>query len=183
MSRKIIQRIAITALIVVSALSFFASESGAEYGFDVPRMLGMEGIGESEVARIDGPPSIKVSGPIFEIHGKAVSFDKDLRDLPQAGPKDKKPAREMGTPPNLGPNGDGVDTVVQTSALLAPAPSPSSSFKGLFGAQSSALVIRFHIALIAAQKVPGHPSQRFPKLPVLRFVRDPHIHAPVGIHA
>jgi len=116
----------------VPALAFFASESGSEYAYDVPRMLGMEGAGEVEVARLDGPPTTDISAPIFETHGKAASFDKDLRDLPQTGPKDKKPAREMGTPPNMGPNGNGVDSVLQApDALLAPAPAPSSSFKGL----------------------------------------------------
>jgi len=136
MSKKVLQRIAvfalIVALVVVPALAFFASESGSEYAYDVPRMLGMEGAGEFEVARLDGPPSTDVSAPIFETHGKAASFDKDLRDLPQTGPKDKKPAREMGTPPNMGPNGNGVDSVLQApNTLLAPAPAPSSSFKGL----------------------------------------------------
>ena len=135
MSKKVIQRIAVTllivALVVVPALAFFSSETGSEYAYDVPRMLGME-MGENDVARLDGPPTTDVSAPIVETHGKATSFDKDLRDLPQTGPKDKKPAREMGTPPNQGPNGNGIDSVLQGSAVLAaPAPSPSGSFKGL----------------------------------------------------
>lgn len=136
MSKKKLHRITIitliAALFVVAALVFFASESGSEYAYEIPRMLGMEGLEEQEVARLDGPPSAEVSAPIFETHGKAHSLDKDLRELPQVGPKDKKPAREMGTPPNLGPNGDGVDAVLQGSvALSAPASAPSSSFKGL----------------------------------------------------
>ena len=135
MSKKVMQRIAIVvmiaALVVVPVLAFFSSESGSEYAYEIPRMLGMEGEG-NEVARLDGPPTTDVSKPIFETHGKAVSLDKDLRDLPQVGPDDKKPAREMGTPPNLGPNGDGMDAVLQApSALSAPAPAPSGSFKGL----------------------------------------------------
>ena len=134
MSKNVLKRIAIAlvivAVIVVPVLSIF-SKSGAEYAYDVPRMLGMEN-GEMEVARLDGPPSTDVSAPIVETHGKAVSFDKDLRDLPQTGPKDKKPAREMGTPPNLGPNGNGIDSVLQTDAVLAaPAPAPTTSFAGL----------------------------------------------------
>jgi len=122
----------ITAVVVVPVLAFFASESGSEYVYDVPRMLGMEGLGENDTARLDGPPSTDISGPIFEDHGKPVSFNKDLRDLPQKGPTDKKPAREMGTPPNVGPNGDGIDAVTQgTVSSSAPAPAPSSSFAGL----------------------------------------------------
>lgn len=136
MSRKVIQRIAVTllivALVVVPALAFFSSTAGSEYAYEIPRMLGMEGLEENEVARLDGPPTTDISAPIVETHGKAVSFDKDLRDLPQTGPKDKKPAREMGTPPNQGPNGNGVDSVLQGDvALAAPAPAPLGSFKGL----------------------------------------------------
>jgi len=134
MSKNVLKRVAIAivivAVIVVPVLAFF-SESGSQYAYDVPRMLGMEN-GDMEVARLDGPPSTDVSAPIVETHGKAVSFDKDLRDLPQTGPKDKKPAREMGTPPNLGPNGNGIDSVLQTDAVLAaPAPTPTTSFAGL----------------------------------------------------
>jgi len=136
MSKKNLQRIAvatlIVALVVVPALAFFASESGSEYAYEIPRMLGMEGLEENEVARLDGPPTTGVSAPIVETHGKAASLDKDLRELPQTGPKDKKPAREMGTPPDLGPTGNGVDSVLQGPiALSAPAPAPSSSFAGL----------------------------------------------------
>ena len=135
MSKKTLQRIAvitlIAVLVVVPTLAFFAKESGSEYAYEIPRMLGMEGL-DQETARLDGPPSTGVSAPIVETHGKAASLDKDLRELPQTGPKDKKPAREMGTPPNLGPNGNGVDSVLQGSvALSAPAPGPSSSFAGL----------------------------------------------------
>src|SRR5512139_1143770 len=120
----------ILALVVVPVLAFF-SEAGAEVAYEVPRMLGMESE-EHEVARLEGPPTTDVVGPIVETHRPAVSFDKDLRELPQTGPKDKKPAREMGTPPNAGPNGDGVDAVVQTDAVtLAAAPAPLTSFKGL----------------------------------------------------
>jgi hypothetical protein len=136
MSKKTLQRVAviilIAVLVVVPTLAFFAKESGSELAYEIPRMLGMEGLEENEVARLDGPPSTEVSGPIFETHGKAVSFNKDLRDLPQIGPRDKKPAREMGTPPNMGPNGNGVDSVLQGNiAQAAPAPGPSSNFKGL----------------------------------------------------
>ena len=135
MIKKILQRIAIitviAALVIVPVLALFELKSGSEFAYELPRMLGMEGLGEQETVRLDGPPSTDVSGPIFEVHGKAVSFNKDLRDLPQKGPKDKKPAREMGVPPNMGPNGNGIDSVLQASGPLAPAPSPSTSFAGL----------------------------------------------------
>jgi hypothetical protein len=135
MTKKVLQRIAIitviAALLIVPVLALFESKSGSEFAYEVPRMLGMEGLGEQETARLDGPPSTDVSGPIFEVHGKAVPFNKDLRDLPQTGPKDKKPAREMGVPPNMGPNGNGIDSVLQASGPLVPAPNPSASFAGL----------------------------------------------------
>jgi len=136
MSKKTLQRFAVITLIlilaVVPALAFFASDNGSEYAYEIPRMLGMEGLGEHETAQLDGPPSTDVSAPIFETHGKAVSLDKDIRDLPQIGPKDKKPAREMGTPPNAGPNGNGIDAVTQgVVASSAPAPAPDKTFAGL----------------------------------------------------
>jgi len=136
MFKKNLQRVAvitlIVALVIVPTLAFFAKETGSELAYEVPRMLGMEGLEENETARLDGPPSTDVSGPIFENHGKPASFNKDLRDLPQTGPKNKKPAREMGTPPNAGPNGNGVDAVTQgVVSSSAPAPAPSSSFAGL----------------------------------------------------
>jgi len=135
MFKKKLQRIAIISMVVavfvIPALIFFASESGSEYAYEIPRMLSMGGQGD-EVARLDGPPSDEISAPIFETHGKAHSFDKDLRELPQVGPKDKRPAREMGSPPNLVPNGNGVDAVTQGEvAASAPAPAPSNSFAGL----------------------------------------------------
>jgi hypothetical protein len=122
----------ILALVVVPVLALF-SGAGPEVAYDVPRMLGMENGADQQVARLEGPPTTDVVGPIVETHRPAVSFDHDLRDLPQTGPKDKKPAREMGTPPNAGPNGNGIDSVLQTAdaTILAAAPSPSTSFKGL----------------------------------------------------
>src|SRR5512139_1837329 len=122
----------ILALVVVPVLALF-SGAGSETAYDVPRMLGMESEGQ-EVARLEGPPTTDVVGPIVETHRPAVSFDHDLRDLPQTGPKDKKPAREMGTPPNAGPNGDGVDPVLQSAdaaVAQAAAPAATTSFPGL----------------------------------------------------
>ncbi len=119
MSKKAIKRIfiglMILALVVVPLLAIF-SEAGSEVAYEVPRMLGMESE-KGEVARLEGPPTTDVVGPIVETHRPAVSFDHDLRDLPQTGPKDKKPAREMGTPPNAGPNGDGFDAVAAIAVL------------------------------------------------------------------
>jgi hypothetical protein len=135
MSKNVLKRIfiglIIVALVVVPMVAIF-SERDSEYAYDVPRILGMEN-GEQEIARLDGPPTTDVVGPIFETHGRPESFDKDLRELPQVGPRDKKPAREMGTPPNIGPNGNGVDPVLQgiDAVTLAAAPAPSASFKGL----------------------------------------------------
>jgi hypothetical protein len=137
MSKSIVKRIVVGALVLVLALSsvfIYKGSSNSEVAYDLPRMLGMETGGE--VAPIDSSaPTTGVKGPFFEKHGKPISFDKDLRDLPQDGPKDKKPAREMGTPPKAGPNGNGIDSVVQNTfsgeltALAAPA--PLTSFPGL----------------------------------------------------
>jgi hypothetical protein len=138
MSKKILQRLAVISLIavlvVVPALAFLSSESGSEYAYDVPRMLGLEGEG-AEIARLDGPPTDTISAPIIETHGKGVSFDKDLRDLPQVGPQDKKPVREMGRP--FDPSMDIIqpDGALQTNApaLNMPSPNPINGISTGFG--------------------------------------------------
>lgn len=130
LAHKLLFAIVIVSLLVTSAI--YNRRSSAESVYEIPRMLGMENEG-MEVARLDGPPTDDVQGPFFEVHEHGKSMDKDLRDLPQKGPKNKRPLREMGTPPDLAPAGDGIDPVVQAefAALAAPAPAPLGTFKGL----------------------------------------------------
>ncbi len=146
MKSNLLKKIAIVAVIVILAVSsvlVYQYQTGSELGYDIPRMLGMEGAGE-EVARLAGPPTSFIRGPFVEVQGAAVSMDRDLRDMPQAGPATKRLAREMGQLPTIDKNA-GPDPVIQTAdsfangplidgrpvVSLAPAPAPSSSFAGL----------------------------------------------------
>ena len=58
MIKKVLQRIAIitviAALVIVPVLALFKSKSGSEIAYELPRMLGMEGLGEQETVRLDG---------------------------------------------------------------------------------------------------------------------------------
>ncbi|MEW5940043.1 MAG: hypothetical protein AB1750_10300, partial [Chloroflexota bacterium] len=141
MSKKLMQKIAVLSLIAIVAMtSFFAygAAAGSSYAYDVPRMLGMEGLGEETIAIDKSAPSAGIRGPFVETHDAAVSLDVDLRDLPQVGPEHKRLAREMGQMPTN--DRGGRDTVVQTGDTvggrpigepLAAAPAPLITFKGL----------------------------------------------------
>ena len=140
MSKKLMQRLAVITVVVVLILTAFMAygkATGAEYAYEVPRMLGMEG--EEEVAHIEGKPTNFINGPFFETQSAAVSMNRDLRDLPQSGPTRKVPMREMGQLPTIDRNA-GPDPVIQTNNTfgnrpmiepLAAAPAASISFKGL----------------------------------------------------
>jgi hypothetical protein len=122
----------LAAVAVVAAAAFFyLEESGAEAAYEIPRMLGMEGMEGEEVARLDGPPTQDISAPIVETHGQGKSMNKNLRELPQTGPADKRPMREMGAPPDTSPAGPTIDAVTQSGFTALAAPAPLGSFKGL----------------------------------------------------
>jgi hypothetical protein len=79
------------------------------------------------------PLTYDVSGPIVGQPVQAVSFDKDLRSLPQIGPAEKKPKLEM-PEFNIGESasdGSGPDAVLQDGFGILAMPAPLTSFKGL----------------------------------------------------
>ncbi len=122
-------------MLVVTSIFVTRGNAGSEFSYDVPRMMGMDtGAGEGLI-QVQGQPTTDIKGPFVETHGKAVSMDKDLRNLPQNGPDQKRPLREMGQMPAPADNG-AADPVIQTSeglgdvAALA-APSALTNFKGL----------------------------------------------------
>ncbi len=131
--------VVVIAIMVISSVMVYQGGTGSEIAYQVPRMLSMDNGGEEETIQVQGPPTTFIKGPFVETHGAAVSMDRDLRDLPQVGPKTKRPMREMGQMPpgnqNVGP-----DPVIQRSGTvgnrpltepLAAAPAPLASFKGL----------------------------------------------------
>ncbi len=134
MFSKTLKKLVFAGLIIIIAivpvLAIFSENTSQQY--DIPRMLGMEG-SVSEVAQLAGPPTTDISAPIFETHGSAHSSDKDLRDLPQTGPKDKKPAREMGSPFDPSASVIQPDGALQGSApaINMPAPTNGTGFAGL----------------------------------------------------
>jgi len=135
MSKKLIQRLAGIALIlIILASSFMAYNQKSQYSYNVPRLLGLEN-GEAMV-QVDGPRTTGIEGPFIEDHGKPVSLDIDLRTLPQVGPAEKRPMREMGKFQDPSQGGSFDDPALQMSAEGDPsisgvAPSPIITFKGL----------------------------------------------------
>jgi hypothetical protein len=128
----------LAAVVLVAGALFVYGKSATNTAYDIPRMLGMEGE-EAETIQRAGAPSTDVQGPFFETTDPAVSLDVDLRNLPKSGPKVVKLMAEMGKM-RPAPSDLSTDPVLQTgstvagepiSAVLAPAPSPIISFKGL----------------------------------------------------
>ena len=129
----------ITLIVILFAAWTMASpsRSNSNTAYNIPRMLGVEG--EPESIQVQGTPSADIQGPFYEVHGAAISMDVDLRSLPQSGPDKKRPMRELGQNPRFTSDAE-PDPVLQTDDsamgrplgdLLAPAPSPLTSFKGL----------------------------------------------------
>ncbi|RJP51798.1 MAG: hypothetical protein C4583_08005 [Anaerolineaceae bacterium] len=122
-------------MLVVTSVFVTRGNAGSGFSYDVPRMLGMDtGAGEGLI-QVQAPPTTDIKGPFVETHGKAVSMDRDLRNLPQNGPDQKRPLREMGQMPAPADNG-ALDPVIQTSeslgeAIALAAPSALTNFKGL----------------------------------------------------
>jgi hypothetical protein len=119
-------------MLVVTSVFVTLGNTGSEFSYDIPRMMGMDtGVGE-DIIQVKSPPTNFIKGPFVETHGKGVSMDKDLRDLPQTGPARKRPMREMGQMAAPALNG-GPDPVLQTSTGLRTlsAPTALTSFKGL----------------------------------------------------
>ena len=133
-------------LLVVSGVwVFMRARTGAS---GTPRRLaGPAGAGEVEsvtdpdlinVTVVPIAPGEGVEGP-FEDHSTVpVSFDGDLRNLPQIGPTDRRPMIEPEAPnwefrirsgQAVAP--DFVDPVLQTNAVTLAMPAASQSFKGL----------------------------------------------------
>ncbi len=79
-----------------------------------------------------GPPTYDIKGPFAEEHAAGIPFDKDLRDLPQIGPAEKRPMRELLTPADFSAAGsEGPDMALQTIEAVEAMPGATVSFKGL----------------------------------------------------
>ncbi|MBI5932151.1 MAG: hypothetical protein HY867_00475 [Chloroflexi bacterium] len=130
MSKKLIQRLAGIALIlIILASSFMAYNRKSQYSYNVPHLLGMEN-GETAV-QLDGPRTTTTEGPFVENHGAPESLDVDLRTLPQVGPTEKRIMREMGQFPTAQQESNVEDGALQVEKPSINAPAPTKSFKGL----------------------------------------------------
>jgi len=128
---------ALLALLVVATMAVAVVRPSAPAAVEYPRLAApaLEGAttdaDADAVALVDGPLTDTISGPIVGKPVEAISFDGDVRLLPQVGPEEKAPAREMGSPPDPGGLGDGKDPVIQGAGGDAAAPAPLASFAGL----------------------------------------------------
>ena len=111
---KITQKLVFATVILVLVVTavFVTRGSGSESAYNVPRMLGMENSAEERAIQFDGPPTTDIEGPFLEVTDAPVSFDMDVRKLPQVGPAEKRPMREMGKMPNWSGDQQGEDPVV-----------------------------------------------------------------------
>jgi hypothetical protein len=99
-----------------------------------PSMLALVDADEgAQTSVLAGPLTDDISAPIAGTTAKPASFDKDVRDLPQIGPAEKKPMREMGSPAtgDAAPAGEAKDPVAQTTDGIEAMPGATASFKGL----------------------------------------------------
>ncbi|MEW5940315.1 MAG: Ig-like domain-containing protein, partial [Chloroflexota bacterium] len=138
--------IAVIFALVLGSVLIGQNASGSQSAYNVPRLLSMEGE-EEAVVRLDGPLTTDIQGPFVENHGRPVSMDLDLRDLPQVGPERNTLRPEMGRLPVASGGDFRPDPVVQTNDSvagrpigepLAVAPAPLITFAGLNFSQNGA---------------------------------------------
>lgn len=128
--------VAVVMLLLAAGLVYgnFSRQAPTSLPAAGPQMLAMEeGELEALAAGPQPPVTYDISGPYVENEVKAISFDKDLRHLPQIGPAERRPMREM-LSPDVGPVSEGaagLDSVAQTLDGLEAMPAASASFKGL----------------------------------------------------
>jgi hypothetical protein len=137
-SIRIVSLAVVAVLVVVSSFFAYQGKSSNQAAYDIPSIMGMEG--SEQAFSIDASaPTAGVRGPFVETHAAAVSLDRDLRQIPQVGPAEKRLAREMGQRPTRVQE-QAADPVIQTNKtvgerLIGPgaavAPAPLTTFKGL----------------------------------------------------
>ena len=97
-----------------------------------PEFLGQED-GDVELQVTRGAPDFSISKPGRGDEVKPSSFDGDVRSLPQVGPPQKKPMREVESVMRESANAnlEFADPVVQSQQAALNIPAASVSFKGL----------------------------------------------------
>ena len=127
----------LVALLVVVSLAVVAVRPSNPVASVAPQ-LAAPGLDEGTTPDADGVPLLDVA-PTFDISAPivgeavaAVSFDGDVRSLPQTGPETKTVLRELELPRNLRDAVTAPDPVVQSADGPLAMPAASVSFKGLY---------------------------------------------------
>jgi hypothetical protein len=130
--RKIRSLFVLTLIVAIAAGAFYMNFNRSAASA-IPAPLAMEGAAEGASILTAGAPTTGQSGPIVGTPVQGVSFDGDLRDLPQVGPGTQRLMREMISPLSGEPTLDGsaVDPVAQTFNAIEAMPGTGVSFAGL----------------------------------------------------
>jgi hypothetical protein len=130
--RKIRSLFVLTLIVAIAAGAFYMNFNRSAASA-IPAPMAMEGAAEGASILTAGAPTTGTSGPIVGTPVRAVSFNGDLRDLPQVGPGAQTLMREMVSPLSGEPTLDGMapDPVLQAAAAVDAMPGLGVSFAGL----------------------------------------------------
>jgi hypothetical protein len=120
-------------LVVILALAAGAFYSEFTRAGSVPAPKFLEGVELDPVAQRPMAPNTSINGPFVEVSAAPASFDSSLASLPQVGPAEKVPMRDMLSPNGGEPatDGSGPDAVLQTDNFINAMPGLGISFAGL----------------------------------------------------
>ncbi len=130
--RKIRSLFVLTLIVAIAAGAFYMNFNRSAASA-IPAPLAIEGAAEGASILTAGAPTTGQSGPIVGNPVQAVSFDGDLRNLPQVGPGAQRLMREMVSPSTgeSATDGMGPDPVLQAAAAVDAMPGLGISFAGL----------------------------------------------------
>ncbi len=114
--RKIRSLFVLTLIVAIAAGAFYMNFSRSAASA-IPAPMAMEGAEDGASILTAGAPTTGTSGPIVGTPVRAVSFNGDLRDLPQVGPGAETLMREMVSPSTgeSATDGMGPDPVLQAA--------------------------------------------------------------------
>jgi hypothetical protein len=120
-------------LVVILALAAGAFYAEFTRLGSVPAPKFFEGVELDQVAQRPMAPNTSINGPFVETSAAPASFDDSLASLPQVGPAEKVPMREMLSPNGGEPatDGAGPDAVLQTDNSINAMPGLGISFAEL----------------------------------------------------
>jgi hypothetical protein len=128
--KKVRSLVVLIVILTLAAGVFYTEFNRAG---SVPAPLVLEGGELASVAALPSAPNTTMRGPFVSEGAPAASFDGKLTDLPQVGPAEKKPMREMASPLDSLPAVDGSapDALLQAAGTVDAMPALGVSFAGL----------------------------------------------------